>query len=387
MHTSPANLLSDLPFLKAAIEDCRLALRLASSPNENPRQSICFMHDALEFLFYEVLLAKGFDIYSTGQNTIGFDAALDSLRKFGVNLPLIGTIRAIQKQRGDAKHHAQVPNAEAFQRITPAFSVVFSVIGFEAFGQGLAPELLKHGIYPLHLSLYDLFRRARNHDWDSALSLSVRALIHKRRSIYSASDDYSTHKAKRTEDLMAILDATGKLSATPEEAAQIVQLVSLVRASIAGGDTKAAAEAVGEAFSGLDFVSPTLFDIKTARRITRKLYQPKGIRLSRGMAWIQWESTDPQEKEQVDAKIGELLKSNAELVKAFGQPHYDDGDRYWKWWEFVVFVGSRWHSFHLDDSFSISLESLPTAKDGGSKRVEVASAILEEFANAVEKRS
>src|SRR5437667_12696977 len=56
--------LSEFPFLTAALEDYALALRLAGDTEGNGRQAakmrqaVCFMHDALEFLFYEGLLAR-----------------------------------------------------------------------------------------------------------------------------------------------------------------------------------------------------------------------------------------------------------------------------------------------------------------------------------------
>src|ERR1035438_486742 len=129
----PAGGMSEYPFLAAALEDYSLALRLAGDSDgitrrvANMRQAVCFMHDALEFLFYEVLLARDADIYSTGQNTIGFDAALEECKKRGVSLPLIGTIRAIQKHRGDAKHHAQTPHGDTGERLGLAFRLIFSV--------------------------------------------------------------------------------------------------------------------------------------------------------------------------------------------------------------------------------------------------------------------
>lgn len=59
--------ISEFPFLKAAFEDYCLGLQLGDGPGSNMRQPVCFMHDALEFLSYQVLLAKDVDIYASGE--------------------------------------------------------------------------------------------------------------------------------------------------------------------------------------------------------------------------------------------------------------------------------------------------------------------------------
>jgi hypothetical protein len=368
--------LSEFPFLTVALEDYALALRLAGDTEgngrqvANMRQAVCFMHDALEFLFYEVLLARDADIYKTGQNTIGFDDALEECRKRGVSLPLIGLIRTIQKQRGDAKHHAQTPHGEAAQRLSTAFRVIFSVIAFENFGQVLAPELAKRGLYPFHLSLYELYRRARGHDWEKALMLGVRAFVHKRRAIYRSNDDFSTHRLKNPEGLISVLEGSASLSATPEERQGISLVAASLRQAVSVGDAKGAAEGVGSAFSSLDFVAPTIFDITRARRLTERLYQPSGLAVS-GM----WGGSMNG--------VRELLRSNPDFVKSFGRPLYSqDEDRDWSWWEFVVFDGLRWHSFHMDEDFSVKLElNLPgEVRKGGPNLAQV---IVEEFSKAV----
>ena len=176
--------LSELPFLKAAFEDYNLGLQLGVGPGRNTRQAVCFMHDALEFLFYQVLLAKDVDIYVSGQNTIGFDAALKECREKEISLPLIDAIRAVQKHRGDAKHHAQTPHADAFNRLSAGLPILFSIIAYENFGQ-VVPADLNERLMPLHLALYELHCRARGHDWEKALVFGLRAFVHKRRTIYT----------------------------------------------------------------------------------------------------------------------------------------------------------------------------------------------------------
>jgi hypothetical protein len=94
------------PFLKAALEDYALVAQIASEGVGNTRHAVCLMHDSIEFVLYEALLLTDYDIYKSGQNTIGLDEALGACGKREIDIPLIGTIRSIQKHRGDAKHHA-----------------------------------------------------------------------------------------------------------------------------------------------------------------------------------------------------------------------------------------------------------------------------------------
>jgi hypothetical protein len=219
--------LGEFPYLKAALEDYTLALRLAAESGPNMRHVVLFMHDALEFLLYEVLLARGADIYSSGQNTIGFDDALQECKKRGVALPLIGTVRTIQKHRGDAKHHAQTPHGDAAERLSSSFQIIFSIIAYENFGQVL-PRELGH-LLPFHLALFEVYRRERGQDWDKALTFGLRAFVHKRRAVYKSSDDYATHRLKKVEDLIGVLKATAVISATAKDGLGLKFRVSVGR--------------------------------------------------------------------------------------------------------------------------------------------------------------
>src|SRR5205823_6203117 len=81
--------------------------------------------------------------------------------------------------------------------------------------------------------------------------------------------------------------------------------------------------------------------------------------------------------------VRELLRSNPDFVKSFGRPLYSqDEDRHWSWWEFAVFDGLRWHSFHMDEDFSVKLElNLPGENHKGGPNL--AQVIVEEFSKAV----
>jgi hypothetical protein len=368
----PPHPLTELPFLNAALEDYSLAMRLASEGG-NPRQSITLMHDALEFLIYQILSGKEVDVYKSGQNTIGFDEALQKCEKKGVSLPHIATVRDIQKRRGDAKHHGQKPDIKDFERITAMFRSLFIVMCFEHFGNHLGTSIASRTQYPYHIALHDLYRRARrDQNWERALPFAIRALIHKRRAMYGAGDNFMTHQAKKTEDLLSILESTAKQSATPEEAQKVSALVATVKHSISEEDLQSGAEAVGLAFSALDFISPTIFDIKCARKITAKLYQARSVAHT-GM----WSMVE-------NRAITCVLTSNPSLVTSFGDPCFLQHDECSAstWWEFVFFDGSRWLPFHLDQGFRISSEPSEESGKGKVRPPDFAERVAEEFTNA-----
>jgi hypothetical protein len=109
--------LKEYPFLTAALEDLAEIELCTSRAVPNRRHVVCLMFDVLEFVLYEILILHGQDIYRSGQNTIGFDDALRACKELGVEIPRIGVVRDVQKHRGDAKHHAQSPDEDSYQRL------------------------------------------------------------------------------------------------------------------------------------------------------------------------------------------------------------------------------------------------------------------------------
>ena len=133
-------------FLKAALDDMLLVSELTSRGIGTPRHIVSLLHDAVEFMLYESLLALDQDIYKNGQNTIGLDAAVSHCKTNGIDLPLLGTIRTIQKHRGDAKHHAQTPHEVAFAKMMGEFRIIASRLVYERFGQVLGSEIQELGL-------------------------------------------------------------------------------------------------------------------------------------------------------------------------------------------------------------------------------------------------
>jgi hypothetical protein len=176
-------------FLQAALDDMALAAELTKRGLGTPRNIVTLLHDALGFVLYEALLAADEDIRRNGRNTIGLDAAIGLCETKGLDLRLLGTIRGIQKHRGDAKHHAQHPHEAAFAKIIAAFRVVASRVVHERFGQTLGEELGELGLLPYHLALHDSYRKYRTHNWTLALRFALAALHHKHRDVLASPDD------------------------------------------------------------------------------------------------------------------------------------------------------------------------------------------------------
>ena len=377
--------LKEYPFLKVALEDMQLATALGSHKLASPRHVALLLHDALEFLLYEVLLALDQDIYRNGQNTIGLDTAISACKAIGVELPLIGTVRAIQKHRGDAKHHAQVPQEEAMARIVAQFRVIASRLIHERFGQALGPEVLETlGLLPYHTALYESFRKYRTHNWPLASRFAIGALLHKNRSMMKLPDDYKSGGTETASDLVSLLTAGIKRANLPPAAKNIIERFTSIPKALTEllgkNNIKDAAELAGGAYSDIDALLPGIFDIETANRLTPHLVQPTGLKIRGGMSWSKWQRGDTEEKQKTEEELAALLKAHPELVKTFGKPYYmEDDDRYWRWWEFAVFDGERWHTFHLDSSFGLLLESGSMTDNESDRRRHVANFILREF--------
>lgn len=178
------------PFLKAALEDMALVSELTRRELGTPRNIISLLHDALEFILYESLLAVNQDIYKNGQNTIGLDAAILRCKENDIELPLLGTIRAIQKHRGDAKHHAQTPHEAAFAKMVGEFRMIASRLIHERFAQALGAEIVGLGLLPHHVALYESYRKYRTHNWSLALRFALGSILHKHRSVVGIPDNY-----------------------------------------------------------------------------------------------------------------------------------------------------------------------------------------------------
>ena len=376
--------LKEYPFLTAALEDLVELQLCASRETTNRRHVVCLMFDALEFILYEILLLHERDIYRTGQNTIGFDDALCICQEFGLEIPLIGTVRQIQKCRGDAKHHAQTPDKTAYQRLLGNFEIIISRMVHEQFEGVLGDALTTLPLLSHRLALFESYRRKRNHNWEQAYRFVLGALLRKHHEMFGSRSGLTIDFAAEHTYLLDVLEK--EISATdynvaPRAAADgLKNLVARVRETLGNDGWKDGALLVGAAYSTTDKLLPGIFDIDRAKRLTPKLYQPAGFRHGKPMAWSKvWGRQGSKEAALAEAVVT-FLKANSDIVKKFGEPHFEtDDDRYWRWWEFAIFDGERWHTFHLDTSFIVALETGPDSSNDRAASTDLLKLILEQF--------
>lgn len=376
--------LQEYPFLKAAIEDLGEAHLAAAHEQPNRRHVVCLMFDCLEFVLYEIMLLHEQDIYKTGQNTIGFDNALRACQDLGVETPFIGTVREIQKTRGDAKHHAQVPTDATYQRLIRNFEIVISRLVHEQFESVLADAISALPLQSHRVALYESYRRQRNHNWEQAYRFALGALIRKHNEIFGSRSGRPFRLESAHQNLLATLE--GEISATSYDVAPtsairaLNELPQAVRLAAEAADWETAANLVASAYSTIDKLVPGIFDIDQAIRLTNKLYVPKGFRYGKPMAWAKVWGHPGTDEEALTSAIAEFLKANPDVVKKFGQPQYaEDEDRYWRWWELAIFDGERWHTFHLETTYEVALETgLDSSRDRAVSG-ELLRLILDEF--------
>ena len=384
--------LEPYPFLRACLEDYDLVRHIAQRRVGGvPRHAVVLMHDAIEFVLYEILLLSGEDIYADGQHTIGLNSALSLCKKNGIDVPLIGTVRTIQKHRGDAKHHAQVPHDNAFDKMLAEFEIVITRLVYEQFGSALDDAVTKLELMPYQVALYDCYRKYRNHNWNLAVRFILGALLHKYRRLLSTKEIYTgipNEPIART-----IVKLTNEFKAVDKrKAKELVEFILSIPDALITysdeGDLRSCAEAAAEAYSRMDDMVPSFFESGDAVFLTPRLVLIRHIRIRGAMGWSRWTIGDTKKKDAYLTAVGTLLKKHPEFVGKFGEPNYEEeDDRYWRYWHFGVFDGMRWHTFEMHDHFSILLESMELDNSHADHRERVARMILEEFKEAVAKAS
>jgi hypothetical protein len=274
--------------------------------------------------------------------------------------------------------------------MTAEFRLVASRLVHENFGPALGDELRHLGLLPYHVALYDSYRKYRTHNWALALRLAMGAVLHKHRAIMDRSDNYSSATLRDPAAMLgALADELRDASYPPAPLDAVTALRTLpqsLEALLATNNVQEAAEVAGHAYAKVDAVLPGVFEMSAARRITDRLVQPRVLEFGRAMSWAKMQYNDTLRKRDAEAELRTLLRARPDLVRAFGQPRYmEDDDRYWRWWEFAVFDDARWHTFHLDDRFDLSLESGGGVDNAVNQREQVAELIVAEFTRAAQK--
>ncbi len=397
---------SEYPFLQAALRDFAFAYQIASqepgreavprySPAfkaASPRHVVSLLHDAIEFMLYEILLAHDVDVYKSGQQTIGLDQALAEYRKLGFEMPFIGVFRSLQKHRGDAKHHAQLPDPESYERMLAGARRLVSRLVHEHFRE-LVKEEPPVSLMPHHEVLFDRYRRYRNHNWERAAHHAVVALIEKHVEVFGpVGTRLPSVRARLNESIEVLTEEIGGSDYSVAPAAQAARLAETpvaIGTLVKSEDFRAIAEAAARGYSLIDEVAPSTFDLREANRLTPRLVQPRRFRPAGPMSWAKaWRGADTPEGRTAQA-IHDFLAERRELVRILGEPFdMEDDERFWRWWELAVFDGERWQSFHLSDRLEVSLEAGVPAnpvKQDREKTLGIILAELEAAATAAER--
>lgn len=376
--------LREYPFLRAALEDIEEFQHCVSCELPNRRHAACLMFDALEFVLYEILLIHERDIYRNGQHTMGFDDALNACLDIDIEIPLIGAVRQIQKQRGDAKHHAQSPDETAHQRLLGNFAIITARLIIEQFESVLGDDLAALPLLSHEVALFESYRRRRNHNWKHAYRFVLGALLRKHWTLFGNRsgrpfDFGAGHSYQLAVFESEVADADYDLA--PREAAESLKsLVAQVKQVVNEADWTKAATLVATAYSTTDRLVPGIFDLDQAKRLSSRLYQPKYFRYGKPMGWAKVWGRQGSEEAALAEEITSFLRANPDVVAMFGEPHYEtDDDRFWRWWEFAIFDGERWHSFHLDTSYRVSLETGPDSSTERAASADLLRTILAEL--------
>lgn len=378
--------LKSLPYLEASIEDFHEAMSKSKNiTSKNKRHSTILFEESIEFIFYQKLALLGIDIYKSGQYTIGTDKAIELIKDQGINLLFLDSIRKVQKLRGDAKHHALVPADKEYVSLLEKLRIFYSAFIFENFWEDLGENIFDLKLIPYNESLYIHSEYLRSHKIETAFQQIVSACIHKMKVFLNDKSILKTWTIKDTNSLVSILDGLIEKSVDKPISRDIKdsirQKISHIKQSVKDEKYDRLYCEAKMIYSVIDEILPSDFDLKTAIKITDKLVIPEKFSFGHSMSWCGLQSNDTELCERIRQDIARLLKKSAEIVSRFGPPFYeDDGDRSWRWWEFAVFDGYRWHSFELDDDYNISPESGEWDDPAMSKKREfVAQAVLDEL--------
>ncbi len=371
----------ELKFYRSAFEDVKLANTLQKTQKCQPRHVIILFHDALEFLMYEALQLSEIDIYQNGQNTIGFDKALTEVNKLGYNLCYMATIRELQKLRGDAKHHAQDVEWNKIEEISKRWEIACSCLIWDMISQAVNPNEFDWPFQKFSKSQYTLYQRERNKNWESAARHLLTAIIHKKCDVDLISARPKGLFIVPTQKLvLSMIDHFNKGVSSESVLLKKDEIIQFFKSSL----WEEACDILSKIYSSIDYSDPIIFNKTNAVFITDNLALADGYRGNAGMSWSKWSKSDTEEYKTALNDIKNILTANPKLIQKFGSPEYeDDGDRYWKWWDFVIFDGDEWHSFILEEDFRISPESYHERQNRDKTREKVAQLIKKEISNAI----
>jgi hypothetical protein len=351
--------LNQMPFLEVSIEDFHEAKKMSRiiSP-KNKRHSVLLFEDSMEFLFYQKLCLINEDIYKNGQNTIGFDKALEIVKEKS-GLLFLDVIRRVQKLRGDIKHHAQEPSDKEYESMLDKIDVFYSAFIYENFWEDLKENIFEIKLLPYHEALYTHSVYIKSHRPEEACLQILAACIHKLKAFIKNNKIIKSWLIKDRGNLIAVLQRL----LIENQVIIIPEVFGKIQNEING--IKSLSDEFGlifdksiKIFGMLDEILPSFFEINSSIKITDRLLIPKKFSYKQAMSWAKFMNIDTKTFFEYQRKIHDLLNDSKELVSLFG-PLYreEEEDNYWEWWEFAVFDGNKWYSVHLESDFDLLPES------------------------------
>ena len=199
--------LNSLPYLEASIEDFHEAMAKSKEIDPaNRRHSVLLLEEAFEFAFYQKLDMLGQDVYRTGQKTIGIDSAIGLIRQEGIGLLFLNAVRKVQKLRGDAKHHAQVPAEKEYVSLLEKVRVSYSAFLFENFWEDLKDNLFEIQLMPYHEALFVHCEYLKSHQREASCCQMLSACIHRIKALIGDRKVVRTWDIQELHDLTSILE-------------------------------------------------------------------------------------------------------------------------------------------------------------------------------------
>lgn len=387
--------LNSLPYLEASIEDFHEAMAKTREVSPaNKRHSVLLLEEAFEFAFYQKLDMLGQDVYRAGQNTIGINSAIDLIKKKGIGLLFLNAVRKVQKLRGDAKHHAQVPAEKEYVSLLEKARVSYSAFLFENFWEDLRDDLFEIRLMPYHEALFVHCEYLKSHQREVACRQMVSACIHRIKALLGDREVVRTWVIHEMCDLIAILKnlhgRLGGVSVKADLIDSIYQAVNNLDASVTGQDTDEVYRQTKKVYGLLSEAFPSVYDLELSLMLTDRLAP---VHVPRGLThWTALQPNDSEEFKGLQKDMADLLSQSPELLAALGAPSFEDefDGRRLESWDLAVFDGYRWHSVMLTNGpdWPLLPESGDSEDEMTTKRREsVAQAVFDELGKLEGKRA
>jgi hypothetical protein len=378
--------------LEASIEDFHEAMAKSKEIDPaNRRHSVLLLEEAFEFAFYQKLDMLGQDVYRTGQKTIGIDSAIGLIRQEGIGLLFLNAVRKVQKLRGDAKHHAQVPAEKEYVSLLEKVRVSYSAFLFENFWEDLKDNLFEIQLMPYHEALFVHCEYLKSHQREASCCQMLSACIHRIKALIGDRKVVRTWDIQELHDLTSIMETLqGRLrgvSVTAKFKTSLSQAVNELVASVRAEDTDGVYCQAKKVYGVLCEAFPSVYDLEPSRMLTQRL---AAVHVPHGVShWISLQPNDSTQFKSLQKDVAGLLAQSPELLAELGEPSFHDEfeGRRLKSWALAVFDGYRWHSVMLTNGpeWPLLTESGDSEDEMTAKRREsVAQVAFDELAKLAE---